>query len=189
MESHDALQRFEKVREGTEESHRPDVPLARPAAVVVAVLAGLLAIATFLSNQAVKDVITSETRGADTTAQLEVNDLKEIVAGSDALVLRVVGAGNPKEAALAARALALERRVRSEARPAVRRLSLEVAADKADRDRADELHLRYEFSAVCLQVGIVLAGISILARRRWLLASGGALGVAGGALLIAGLAY
>jgi hypothetical protein len=58
-------------------------------------------------------------------------------------------------------------------------LSLKVAADRADRDRADEQHLRYELSVVCLQVGIVLAGISILARQRWLLVSGGALGVAG----------
>jgi hypothetical protein len=42
---------------------------------------------------------------------------------------------------------------------------------------------------VFLQVGIVLASISILARRRWLLVGGDALGVAGVALLIAGVAY
>jgi hypothetical protein len=35
----------------------------------------------------------------------------------------------------------------------------------------------------------VLAGISILAQRRWLLASGGALGVAGVGMMIAGIAY
>jgi Domain of unknown function (DUF4337) len=189
MESHDALRRFEKTREAAEGSHRPDMRLARPAAVVVAVLGGLLAIAAFLSNQAIKNVITSETRGAETTAHLEVNDLKAIVASNDALVLRVVGAGNPKEAAAAARSMALERRVRSDLRPVVRRLSLKVAVDNAGRDQADEQHLRYELSVVCLQVAIVLAGISILAARRWLLVSGGALGAADVALLIAGFAY
>jgi hypothetical protein len=187
MESHDAVQRFEKIREGAEDP--AEMRLARPAAVVVAVLAGLLAIATFLSVQAVKNVITGETRAADTTAGLEVNDLKAIVASNGALLLRVVGTGNPKQAAAAVRAIELERRVRSELRPTVRRLSLKVAADRAGRDRADEQHLRYELSVVCLQVGIVLAGISILARRRWLLGSSGALGVAGVAFLIAGLAY
>jgi hypothetical protein len=46
---------------------------------VVAVLAAL-AIATFLSNEAVKAVITGETKGADTHAQLEANDIKTIIA-------------------------------------------------------------------------------------------------------------
>jgi hypothetical protein len=189
MESHDALRRFEKIHHGAEASHGPDIPLARPAAVMVAVLGGLLAIALFLSNQAIKNVITGETRGAATTAQLEVNDLKAVVASSGAQLLRAVDTGNPKQAAAVAGATALERRVQSQLRPAVRRLSLKVAADKAGSDRADEQHLRYELSAVCLQVGIVLAGISILVRRRWLLVSGGALGVAGLAFLIAGVAY
>ena len=96
MESHDALQRFEKMREAAEGSHPPNMRLARPAAVVVAVLAALLAIAAFLSNQAIKNVITSETRGADTTAQLEIKDLKSIVASNDALLLRVLSTGNAK---------------------------------------------------------------------------------------------
>jgi hypothetical protein len=44
-------------------------------------------------------------------------------------------------------------------------------------------------SEVAVQVAIVLAGISILARRKWLLASGVVLGAAGVGFLIAGLAY
>lgn len=187
MESHDALRRFEKVRGGVDESHLADRRLARPAAVVVAVLAGFLAVATFLSNEAVKDVVTGETRSADTAAQLQVNDLKVIVASNDALLLHVVGTASAKEAAAAARAIELERRVRTELRPADRRLSAKVAADEADRDHADEQHLLYELSVVGLQVGIVLAGISILAGRRWLLVGGGAMGGVGLALLIAGL--
>jgi hypothetical protein len=40
-----------------------------------------------------------------------------------------------------------------------------------------------------LQIGIVVAGISILARRHWLLAGAGLVGLAGIALLLAGLIY
>lgn len=187
MESHDALRRFEQVRGGAEQTS--ELQLARPAALVVALLAGVLAVATFLSTQTIKNVITSETKGADTTAQLEVNDLKTIVAGNDALLLRVLGTGSRLEAAAASRAAASERRVESELQPTVRRLSIQVAADKASRDDYEGQHLRYELSVVFLQVGIVLAGISILARRRWLLIIGGALGPLGLALLIAGIAY
>ena len=95
MESHEALERFEKITEADEESRSPGGQLARSAVVVVAVLAAFLAVATFLSNEAVKEAITGETKGADTNAQLEANDVKITVAGADALLLRVVGTGNP----------------------------------------------------------------------------------------------
>jgi hypothetical protein len=42
-------------------------------------------------------------------------------------------------------------------------------------------------SAVALQIGIVLAGISILARRRWLLSAGGLVAVTGVGVLILGI--
>lgn len=189
MESHDALEHFEKVSEADEESAGPGGQLARSAAVVVAVLAAFLAIATFLSNESVKEVITGETKGSDTSAQLEANDVKTIIANADALLLRVVGTGNPKEAAAAAKAEELEKSVQSELQPADRRLEAKIVADMHERDRADQRHLLYELAEVGIQVGIVLAGISILVRRRWLLTGGAVLGAAGVVVLIAGLLY
>jgi hypothetical protein len=189
MEAHEAVEHFEKVSEGDEESAGPGGQLARTAAVVVAVLAAFLAIATFLSNEAVKEVITGETKGADTSAQLEANDIKTIVAGADAVLLRVLGTGNPKEAAAVAKAEELESRVQSELQPTDRRLSAKTVADEKDRNRADQRHLLYELAEVGVQVGIVLAGISILVRRRWLLTSGAVLGAAGVVVLIAGFLY
>jgi len=185
MEAHEALERFDKVHEG---SHGGG-GLASVAAVAVAVLAAFLAVATFLSNEAVKEVITKETKGADLSAQFETNDIKTIVAESNSTLLRVVGTGNPKEAVAVAKAQRLEGRIASEFAPADARLRVQIAAGEADRSRADQRHLLYELSEVGLQVGIVLAGVSILARRRWLLGGGGLMGAAGLGLLIAGLAY
>jgi hypothetical protein len=146
-------------------------------------------LATFLSNEAVKEVITKETKGADISAQFEVNDVKTTIADANAVLLRVVGTGNPKEAPAVAKAEMLERRIDTEFKPVDARLRTQIVADEADRQRADQRHLLYELSEVGLQVGIVLAGISILARRRWLLGGGALLGAAGIGLLISGLVY
>lgn len=189
MEAHEALERFEKLAEGHEESDGEEGKLARHAAVVVAVLAAFLAIATYLGNQATTAVITQETRATDDHAQFDANDIKSLVATSDALLLRIVGAGDPKEAAAVARAQELETRDATELAPADKELRAQVAADETARSRAEERHKRYAVAEVALQVAIVLAGISILARRRWLLGGGVALGAAGVAFLIAGIAY
>lgn len=189
MEAHEALEHFEKASEADEERAGPGGELARSAAVVVAVLAAFLAIATFLSNETVKQVITGETRAADTSAQLEANDVKTIIASADAVLLRVVGTGNSKEAVAAAKAEQLESRVQSEFEPVDRTLTAKIAADAKDRNREDQRHLLYELAEVGIQVGIVLAGISILVRRRWLLAGGATLGAAGVVVLIAGVLY
>ena len=189
MESHEALERFEKVVEGDEKSHGEGGKLTRAAAVVVAVLAAFLAGATYLGNQANTEVITDETKGGDTQAQLDANDVKTIVASSNAVLLRVVGTGNPKEATAVARAEELERRVQTELKPIDQRLSAKIATDQTDRSRAEQRHKRYAVSEVGLQVAIVLAGISILARREWLLGCGVLLGAVGVGFLIAGLAY
>ena len=189
MEAHDAVEHFDKISEADDEAAGPGGELARAAAAVVAVLAAFLAIATFLSNEAVKEVITGETKAADTSAQLEANDIKAIVANADAVVLRVVGTGNPKEAAAAAKAEELEASVQSELRPVDRRLMAEITTDGEERSRADQRHLLYELAEVGIQVGIVLAGISILVRRRWLLTCGSALGAAGVVVLVVGFLY
>ena len=149
------------------------------AAVVVAVLAAFLAVATFLSNESVKEVITGETKAADANATLETNDVKGLIASGDSTLLRVVGTGSPKEAVAVAKAQALETRIETELVPIEGALRAKIATDDKQRNRADSQHLLYELSETALQIGIVLAGISILARRRLLLAGGGLVGLAG----------
>ena len=189
MEAHEALGRFETVTEGHDLSHGPGGRLARDAAFLVALLAGLLAIATFLANEAIKEVIKGETRAADTDARLEANDVKTTIAGANSALLRVVGTSGPKQAAAAAKAEELESRIESEFKPIDRRLAAAVVADQHERDHADTQHLIYELAEVGFQIGIVLAGVSILTRRRWLLAGGGLAGVAGLVVLLVGVTY
>ena len=202
MKAHEAVETFAKVAEGQEQvaegqeqvaegqnavSQAEGIPVR--AAVVVAVLAAFLAIATFLSNESVKAVITGETKAADTSARLETNNVKDLLASSDSTLLRVVGTGNPKEAVAVAKAETLEARIKTQLVPIEGALRAKIATDVEQRNRADSQHLVYELSETALQIGIVLAGISILARRRWLLAGGGLVGLAGIALLLAGLIY
>ena len=195
MKAHDAVETFHKVAGGGEDADSQAEgiqvrdPIAVRAAVVVAVLAGFLAIATFLSNESVKAVITGETKAADTSARLETNNVKDLLASSNSTLLRVVGAGNPKEAVAVAKAEALETRIKTQLVPIEGALRAKIATDAEQRNRADSQHVVYELSETALQIGIVLAGISILARRDWLLAGGGLVGVAGILLLLAGLIY
>src|SRR6266480_3250348 len=144
MEAHEAVERVERLRGEPERGG-----LATQAAVVVAVLA----VATFLSNEAIKEVITKETRGADASAQFESNDVKTTIADANAVLLRVVGTGNPKESAAVAKAEKLERRIDEEFAPIDRRLKVAIVAGQKDREKADQKHLLYEISEIGLQVG------------------------------------
>jgi uncharacterized protein DUF4337 len=186
--AHETVERFEQVAEA-QGADSPAEGLRVRAAVVVAVLAAFLAVATFLSNESVKEVITGETKAADTNATLEANNVKNLIASSDSTLLRVVGTGNPRAALAVAKAQALETRIETQLVPIDRALRATVATDHKQRNRADSQHLLYELSETALQIGIVLAAISILARRRWLLAGGSVVGVGGIVLLLAGLAY
>jgi hypothetical protein len=201
MKANEAVETFQKVAEGHVEGqdaqkiakrHDGDPRaegIAVRAAVVVALLAAFLAIATLLSNQAVKTVITGETKAADTSAKLETNNVKDLLASSNSTLLRVVGTGNPKAAVAVAKAEALETRIQTQLVPIEGALRAKIATDDEQRDRANSQVLVYELSETALQIGIVLAGISILARQHWLLAGGGLVGLAGIALLVAGLIY
>ncbi|HEY0317983.1 MAG TPA: DUF4337 family protein [Solirubrobacterales bacterium] len=187
MEAHRSYERFEQGRQIAEGGDEVGPHYARHAAFVVALIAAFLAIATFLSNEAVKHVITGETHRADAAARLESNNLKIDMAGSDSTLLRVLGVGHPAERQAAAAARAHEQRIAEELTPADARLNAEIAADEHEVDHANSRHIDYELAEVGLQVGIVLASVSIIVRRRWLLGVGGAAATAGVALLVVGL--
>ena len=184
MPAHRSVERFENSHHGNGEFDTPG--FARQAALIVAVLAALLAVATFLSNEAVKEVITGETGRADTSSRLESNQLKIDVAAGNATMLKVLANGPHDEAEAAVAAAAHERRIEQELAPADHRLVEEIHHDEQHVDHYNDKHLLYELAEVGLEVGIVLATVSIIARRRWLLASGAAVGAIGTVLLVAG---
>jgi hypothetical protein len=188
VEAHKSFERFEQGHQAaTGEEGDVGPHYGRHAALVVAVMAAFLAIATLLSNEAVKHVITEETHRADTSAQLQSNLLKIDVANGNAVLLRVLGVGNPQERRAAAEAKRHEARIHQELKPVDAHLNAEIRAHERDTDRANTQHIDYELAEVGLQVGIVLASVSIIARRRWLLVGAGLAATAGVALLLAGL--
>jgi hypothetical protein len=147
-------------------------------------MAAFLAVAAFLSNEAVKHVITEVTHRADTSAQLESNRVKIDVAEGNATLLRVLAAGGSQERLAAVAAGRHEARVVEELRPTDAHLEAQIRAHESDTDHANTQHVEYELAEVGLQVGIVLASVSIIARRRWLLGAGGAAATAGVILLL-----
>jgi hypothetical protein len=188
MEAHHSFERFEKGHEVATGSDGHAGPhYGRNAALVVAIMAGFLAIATFLSNEAVKEVITGETHRADASAQLESNRLKIEINKGNSTLLKVLGSGSPAEAKAADEARAHEARIVEELEPADTHLRAEIGHHEQEISDANTAHIDYELGEVGLQVGIVLASVSIIARRRWLLAIGGAAATIGVVLLLAGL--
>jgi hypothetical protein len=185
MEAHRSVERFEHGhRAGGGELDTPR--FARQAALIVAVMAAFLALATFFSNEAVKEVITGETHRADTSSRLESNQLKIDVAGGTATMLRVLANGPHDEATAAKVAAVHEHRIEKDLAPADDALTEEMHHDEQHVDHYNSKHLLYELSEVALEVGIVLSTVSIIAHRRWLLGTGAAVGVVGAILLVAG---
>jgi hypothetical protein len=189
MEAHRSYERFEQGHQmsGGGQEWQPGPHYARHAAMIVAVLAAFLAIATFLSNEAVKEVITGETHRADASAQLESNRLKIEINKANSTLLEVLARGGAGERHAAMEARAHESRVVTELEPADTRLRREIAEHEREVDHANTQHIDYELAEVGLEVGIVLASVSIIARRRWLLGAAGAAATAGIALLAVGL--
>jgi hypothetical protein len=184
MEAHRSYERFERSNEVAAESHPRH---ATAAAFAVAVMAAFLAFAAFFANKAVKEVITGETHRADATARLESNQLKTDVVEGNADLLRVLGSGGGTEARAAAAVRVREARVSEQLAPADARLRHEISDDEHHVDDYDDKHLAYELAEVGLEVGIVLASVSIIVRRRWLLRFGSAVGAAGAVALVVGL--
>jgi Domain of unknown function (DUF4337) len=180
MEAHRSVERFEHGHRSHGELDTPG--FARQAALLVAVMA----IATFLSNESVKEVITGETHRADTSSRLESNQLKIDVAGGDKEMLEVLADGPRDEAVAAKAAAAHEHRIAKELVPADHALTEEIHHDEQHVDHYNDKHLLFELAEVGLEVGIVLSTVSIIAHRRWLLAGGAAVGIVGTVLLVAG---
>jgi hypothetical protein len=186
VEAHRSYERFElghqiaTAGEGDVGPHH-----GRNAAMIVAVMAAFLAFATFLANEAVKEVITDETHRANASALLESNRVKIDIAEGNATMLRVLGGGQAQRAAAAADRH--EARVAGQLRPADVSLGDQIQAHSQETDHANTQHLDYELAEVGLQVGIVLASVSIIARRRWLLGAAGTVATAGVVLLLVGL--
>ena len=185
MEAHRSVERFEQGHRTNGELDTPG--FARQAALVVALMAALLAVATFLSNESVKEVITGETHRADTSSRLESNQLKIDVAGGDKRrCWKCSPTARTTRPRRRWRRQRTSRRIAEELVPADHALVEEIHHDEQHVDHYNDKHLLFELAEVGLEVGIVLSTVSIIAHRRWLLTGGAAIGIVGTVLLVAG---
>ena len=181
LEAHDAFERFETSHPGGGE-----VSFASQAALVVAVLAAFLAVATFKANEAVKDAIQSQTKVSDTHAQYQTQVGRQIELELSYATLNAIAINSGAQAKTLTDAADKLNKTADQLNPVVKGLDEEATKLGKDVTHQNHLHLLFELAEVGLQIGIVLASVSIITRRRWLLGGGGLFGIAGVVMLVVG---
>jgi hypothetical protein len=175
VETREVLEHVEQAEEAAER----DENFGRRAAVLVSVLAALLAIASLAGSRASTEAILAQARASDTYNEYQANSLKRHVNLDDAAQLRILAAGTPMEAQANTQAGSLEDAVATKYQPAQDELLPRAQDLEHERDLAESRHRGFQVAEAAFQLGIVLSSISIVARARWLLMTGGALGVLG----------
>jgi hypothetical protein len=175
VETRDVLEQVEHAEEAAE--RRED--FGRRAAVVVSVMAALLAVSNLAGSRASTEAILAQARASDTYNEYQANSLKRHINDDDATQLRILAAGTPAEAPANAQADTLEQAVNDKYQPAQDELLPEAQNLEHERDVAEARHRGFQSAEAAFQLGIVLASISIVARARWLLLIGAALGAVG----------
>jgi hypothetical protein len=186
MEARHWLERAEAIEGGPE--HIVDA-FTRRAAVIIAVLAGLLAVSTLLSGEAAKESINHQTRAALASNLGETNAIKAFIGASAARQLRLLAGtqSSPREAQALRRAASLDDQVARTFGPRERVLTRRAEAFEATHANEDEKYFRFEYASASLEIGIVLGSIAIITRLRWLFGGGILAGVVGVAFMLAGL--
>ena len=186
MEARKSLERAEAIEGGP--VHVLD-PFARRAALMIAVLAGLLAISTLLTGEAVKESINDQTRSALASSLAETNAIKAFIGTSTARELGLLAGAqtSPREVQALRHAARLEDQVARTFGPRERVLARRAAAKQATHEDEDEKHFRFEFASAALEIGIVLGSIAIITHLRWLVRGGILAGVVGVGFIVAGL--
>jgi len=188
MEAREAYERYERTHHATEHSGE-EPSFTMRAAITVAILAGFLAVATFLVNEAVKDAIQNETKASEADSHVTSFQTQSETALLDGAILRSLSVSGDRGLSTASKAGAdeLDKHTK-QFDQATTELKAQAADAREEVDDANHRHLVYELAVVGIQIGIVLASVSILARRRFLLTGSWVVGIAGVVVLIVGLA-
>jgi Domain of unknown function (DUF4337) len=188
VEAREAFERHERAHQAVGQGGA-EPSFTMQAAITVAVLAAFLAIATFLVNEAVKDAIQNETKASEADSHVTSFETQSETALLDGAILRSLSVSGDRGLSAASKAGAdeLDKHTK-EFDQAAKALKGDAADAREEVDHANQQHLIYELAVVGVQIGIVLASVSIIARRRFLLTGSWVLGVAGVAVLMFGLA-
>jgi Domain of unknown function (DUF4337) len=195
MEASEAFERHEHVQHAThhhEGGHEEGTGFATQAALLVAIIAAFLAVATFKANEAVKEAIQEQTKISDTHATLQTERTQYIIlelnrAQLAASVVSLARTDPTSAKGLLNDANSLDATA-TKLQPVIAHLEAEAKSQTDDVNHSNNQHLLYELAVVALQIGIVLASVSIIVKRHWLMYTGGVAGLVGVIVLIVGFA-
>lgn len=168
----------------------------RNAAIVIAVFAMLLAITGLGGGNATKDAINSNIAASNDFNFYQAKTMRQtsLMLAANEIELAWSAGGNLSDEAKAALKKKLDEYratiARYESEPSTgegKKELLERAREhSASRDRALKQDPYFDYSEALLQIAIVLISVSIVAELLWLALIGGALGIAGGLLMVNG---
>ncbi len=162
-------------------------PRAKAAAIIIAIMAATLAIADLNVHHAMKTVISAENAYGNDRTTLDAIDNHRVVLENQNTVLEVLSLRMPNLADQVSRKEAANRAEmkRLAAQEEAKRKS--IAHHVEEGQAADDEYSVLEIAVGILQIGIVLASVSIVAGALWLLLGGAAAGAIGLALVVYGL--
>lgn len=168
----------EKLEHGVHE-HGGGAPQARLAAVIIAVLAGALALTEFGAKDAQTALLSHHIAASDTWNQYQAKSARRVTYAEAADVLEslpTAAAPEVQKRAQAARANA--DRMRSEpGADGMEQLSARATASEHDREHQAHRYHGLEIASSGLQLAIVLASISVVTSFSPLLVGAGLLGL------------
>jgi Domain of unknown function (DUF4337) len=152
----------------------------RTASIMVACFAAIAVIAEMSANDALTAFIFNHVAASDTWAEYQAKSVRRVTYLETAEVLRAI-AGAAPTAAQQARIDAVQQQAkRMESEPAsagMEQLRARAQTYEAARTHEMALHDELERSVRGLQIAIVLIGLFLVTRLRWLFGLGGVLGV------------
>ena len=156
-------------------------PRSKWTAVLVAVMAAVLAIADINAHHSMKTVINGENSIGVLETKLDALDNHRILLLNDVTLIETLGQ-NGQSAAVQQRRRTAELTNAKEAKSLASEesgLKANVASLRRETSKADSSYEYLEVAIGALQIGIVLASISIVAGAFWLLVGGAAAGLLG----------
>ena len=160
---------IERAHETIHEHASHTDPRARAVAVLVSILAAALAITEIGGSAAQNAYLTHHVALSNEWAFFQAKNLRAVVLTSEANVLSSLpNANDPAIQARITEAQANAARMRDDPKggDGMKQLSDSARAMEAEREEAFHRYHKYEYAAGALQIGIVLASISLVTRVR-----------------------
>jgi hypothetical protein len=170
-----------ELHENAEEAHRD--PSLVPVTLSMAILAVVLAAISLLSHRAHTEELLLQNKASDQWAYFQAKNIRR---HTYELFLDLLSIANPKDAGAAEK---LKEKYSSEIKRSMdEQNDIQSEAQQLEKEVVTQRHRanRFDLGEVCLEVGIVLASLTLLTRRRLFWQMGCLAGLVGLAIAASG---